>query len=132
MRVAPKYPKSSGFSMLELLVAMGILVVLIGIVAFTVSNITGGAKERETRVRLEALEGMLTELKTTTGLKVQPSPFVWVGGATPSQYNYDPQATSEPPIDIWRDGDPSNHAANAPPLPAPNPGPVTMEALRAG
>ncbi len=117
--------------MIEILVAMAILVILIGIVAVTFTGITRGAKQRETKVRMESLKAMLSELEALGGLKSQPS-VMWVGGSPPSQYNYDKTATAESPIDIWRDGDPSSHAPDEPLLPAPAPGNVSLDIFQAG
>lgn len=101
MKTASKYRNSRGFSMIEILVAIGILVVLIGIVAFTVSNVTTGAKKNETKVRMEALNAMFTELQTTAKLNKQPGRMFY--GTTPTAWD----ASTDGPLDIWKDGDPS-------------------------
>ena len=45
--------------MIEILVAMAILVILISIVAFTVSGVISGAKKKETAVRMQSMTSML-------------------------------------------------------------------------
>lgn len=126
MKTASKYRNSRGFSMIEILVAIGILVVLIGIVAFTVSNVTGGAKKNETTVRMEALNAMLTELNTTAKYTKQPSRMFY--GTAPTLWD----ATNNGPFDIWRDGDPNTGTATNPHQPIGPVGLVTEDAFNTG
>lgn len=130
-----KQRKSFGFTLIELLVAMGILVILIGLVAFTVNGMIGGAKTKDTKVRLQTMANMLTELKVAGGLKRQPAKMYF--GPTPTAYT-NPNNPPFEPFDIWTDGDPSDNATqdgngNFPPhKPIVAPTQVTEDAFKAG
>jgi type II secretory pathway pseudopilin PulG len=103
--------KSSGFTTLELMIVIAILVILVGLVVVGAHHIIGGGREKDTKVRLEALNGMLTEFEAVTGvgLKRQPADMFYDGSMgddidTPTRY------AGPNPIDIWRDGDPQTTA----------------------
>lgn len=124
------------FTTLELLIAIGILVVLLGIVVIGARSITGGGKQRDTRVRLEALAGMLTEFEAVTGvgLKRQPSKVYRDNNGTPVLVDATTLAPGQT-IDVWRDADPT--VPNIPPTnvvgqPIPAPGDVSAAAFTNG
>lgn len=57
-----------GFTLLELIVAISIIAILIGMLVVFAPGILGAGNERATRVTLGNLQSMLTELETTGGL----------------------------------------------------------------
>jgi type II secretory pathway pseudopilin PulG len=67
-----------GFTMIELLVTIGIIMVLIGIVIVGVKHMTGSSKTSATKIDLQNVHSMLAELElagplTTTLLPVNPT-----------------------------------------------------------
>jgi type II secretory pathway pseudopilin PulG len=127
----PFIRKSSGFTMIEILVALGILILLIGVVAFTIGGLTSSAKVRQTKVRLESLSAMLTELETTAGLRRQPGKMFYDSPAT--AYT-NPNTPGVVTFDIWRDANPADDNDTPTPAfqPARAPGNVGVDAFRAG
>jgi len=111
MERRPNMRNSRGFTMIEILVAMAILVILISIVAFTVSGVISGAKKKETAVRMQSMTSMLTELQTATKLTKQPAKMYY--GPMPAT-EYPGTITNPPPFDIWKDGDPSDNGTADP------------------
>jgi len=113
--------------MIEILVAVGIIVILLGIVAFSVNAITSGARERDTRARLESLNGMFTEYRTAAGveLRKQPNRMYYMQGSNLRVWT----VANDGPFDIWRDADPSDDHLDPKPDPKPLPAPrsVTVE-----
>lgn len=102
--------KSSAFTTLELLIAIGVLVILLGIVVLGARSILGGSKVRDTKVRLEALAGMLTEFEAVTGVGLKKQPAKMYYG--PSAALYPASASDTAPLDIWYDANPQT--ANLP------------------
>ncbi len=115
--------------MIEILVAMAILVILISIVAFTVSGVISGAKKKETAVRMQSMTSMLTELETATKLTKQPAKMYH--GQAPGIMH---EAATNGPFDIWRDGDPSDNTTVPAPAakPAVAPGRVDEDSFKGG
>lgn len=68
---------NQAFTMIELLVVIGILVVLMGIALVAFHGVSGGAKKRQTETIMHDLKGMLAELEAANGLKSQPSVWLW-------------------------------------------------------
>lgn len=78
---------------------VAIIIVLVGIVAYGLSKVTGGAKTNATATTMSVMKSMLAEFEVATkGLTRQP-PYMYntAGGAG----TWTPPAD---PIDIWRDG----------------------------
>src|SRR5688500_14133879 len=83
------------FTLIELLVVIGILVIVIGIVAFGLSKVTGTTKVAATKTTMAVLKSMISEFEVATkGLTRQPA-YMWQEDG--SQW---PPAT----FNIWRDG----------------------------
>jgi type II secretory pathway pseudopilin PulG len=100
------------FTTIELVVAISILIVLIGIVVVAMRAVVGGSKEKATHVTLDNLRGMLTELELKGGLSRQPG-SMWVNNTE----------VKSPPValDFWHDGDPTKNAVPQPdPVVAPS------------
>lgn len=132
-------PKYRAFTTLELLIAIGVLVILLGIVVLGARSIIGGSRARDTKVRLEALAGMLTEFEANTGvgLKQQPVRMFRDNAGNPVEVTAVALASLVPPksIDIWYDADPT--LDNTPTTsrvgqPLATPGDVTQPAFEAG
>jgi len=89
--------------MIELMVAIGILIILVGILMFGIKQITGTSKASETRVALENCRGMLSDLDATAKLGSRNAPIQWYqpsqapGPATP----VDLANVTDPDIDFW-------------------------------
>lgn len=127
---------SRAFTTLELLIAIGVLVVLLGIVVIGARSITSGSKQRDTKVRLEALAGMLTEFEAVTGvgLKRQPGKMYRDNNGVPQLVDAT-TLTGGKFIDIWRDADPTTDnipVTNSVGQPVPAPGDVTESAFISG
>jgi len=58
--------RQRGFSLMEILVAISIIAILLGIGAFGLSKVQAEARRAQTRSMFEGLEGALTEYKTQT------------------------------------------------------------------
>jgi prepilin-type N-terminal cleavage/methylation domain-containing protein len=100
--------RQQGFTVIELLVVLGIIAIL-GAIAFTAFRaMQKSAAEKRTRTMLANAAAMLAEYGANNGLKDQP-PYMWTKTAT--KYT-----TAD--FDIWNDGDPST-------LPKPTVTPAT-------
>ena len=81
--------------MIEILIVISIIIVLVGIVAFGLSKVTGTTKTNATVTTMGVLKSMIAEFEVTNkGLTKQP-PYVWQSDGShwpPGTYN------------IWRDG----------------------------
>ncbi len=83
--------------MIEILVAIGIIVVLAGLLFLALPAITGSAKFNSTKITLGSLQGMLTELDAKTKLSKPPAAWRWWGtGAT--SVTLDPSSG----FDFWK------------------------------
>src|SRR2546421_9401635 len=74
----PSY-RNSGFTLIEILVVIGIILVLIGIVFVALKHVSRSATENATKIDLQNLQSMLAELEnagplTTTLAPVNPAP----------------------------------------------------------
>jgi prepilin-type N-terminal cleavage/methylation domain-containing protein len=69
--------KSRGFTMIELLVTIGIIALLAGILIYALKHITGQSKTQATKVALENLKSMLGEFETQGGFSREPPFWTW-------------------------------------------------------
>jgi prepilin-type N-terminal cleavage/methylation domain-containing protein len=95
------------FTMVELMIVMGVILVLIGMLLYGLKSFSNGSKTRETKATLEIASGMLTELDAKVKLGASNCPPVWwqpnsisdptscilVDGAA--------QVAADPEIDFW-------------------------------
>ncbi|HEV2294386.1 MAG TPA: type II secretion system protein [Tepidisphaeraceae bacterium] len=95
-----------GFTLIEILVTIGILLLLVGIVVFSMSRVSNSSRNRQTQITLGNLKNMIAELEATAGLGGRQPPHMWVDG------NAQPQT----PSNFWKDADPTN---STPPEPDP-------------
>jgi prepilin-type N-terminal cleavage/methylation domain-containing protein len=99
-----------GFTVIELLIVIGIIAILATIIGFVMSGVMNHGRVQATRVTLQNLKSMVGEFETVAkGLKGQPS-FIWVNGTSVA-------AGGGVTIDIWRDANPNaanNNAQDAP------------------
>lgn len=59
--------RSHGFTLLEIIIAIAVILILMGMVIVGMQYLGASSKEKSTRVTLANLQGMLTELETTAG-----------------------------------------------------------------
>jgi prepilin-type N-terminal cleavage/methylation domain-containing protein len=96
-----------GFTLIELLTVIGIIVILVGLIAFGITKVINITKVKSTHVELQNLRSMLSEFETVSkGLTRQS--YMYHGGT-----RYPASGMPTPAgMDIWRDGDPSDGAAS--------------------
>src|SRR5687767_4892335 len=105
----PTVTRRRGFTLIEVLTVIAIIVILVGIIMFTLSKVMGSSKASATGSTMGVLKSMLAEFEVATkGLNRQP-PYMWdtAGGGGPWTPPGDP-------IDIWRDGNIVDDPANEP------------------
>jgi prepilin-type N-terminal cleavage/methylation domain-containing protein len=71
------------FTLIEILVAIGIIAILAGILIFGVRSMLDTNKAEATRVTLQALQGMFSEFDAKTRLAKQPQAWGWWGISAP-------------------------------------------------
>jgi len=105
-----------GFTLIEVLTVIGILILLVGITVYGISKVMGGTKVRATETTLGQLKGMLSEYEVVSkGLKRQPQ-MQWLNDGDAGTYS------------IWQDFDPGDGTAVPEPDPAQAPRNVTLAA----
>src|SRR5438105_14585614 len=97
--------RRSGFTMIELLTVLGIMVILFTLIVLGVGHVIGNQKEKQTRVMLENCRNLIAEMETSAGLGRQPA-HMYVNNA-----EVKPVAT---PYDIWRLYDPATKTTTTP------------------
>ena len=108
--------RTRAFTLIEVLIVIGIIILLAGILVYGVSKVMEGSKAASTKATLENLRSMLSEYETVSkGLKRQP----------PIQFLNDGDAGA---TSIWQDADPSDTNSAPEPDPAQAPRDVTQAA----
>lgn len=69
--------KTRAFTLIEVMIVIGVLVILAAIVLVGMRSITGRSRERATRLTMQNLRNMLAELETTTRLGKGPPSWGW-------------------------------------------------------
>src|SRR5687768_11041823 len=73
------FDRRGGFTLIEVMVAVGIILLLIGILIVGISFVGRSAKEKATRVTLKNVQSMFAELDAKTRLRNQPRQWSWRG-----------------------------------------------------
>ena len=90
-----------GFTLIEILITIGIILLLVGIAVYGIGKVGDAAKGRAVGATLGNLKGMIAELDATAGLTGrQPSKW-YVGNAAQASTSFAAGAS------IWKDGDPT-------------------------
>ena len=71
--------RAGGFTMIEIMVALGIILLLVGILIVGITFVGRSAKERATRVTLSNARSMFAEFDAKTRLRNQPQAWAWRG-----------------------------------------------------
>src|SRR5262245_57676303 len=70
------------FTMLEILIAIGIIAILASLLVMGIRSVIGGSKAESTKVTLNALQGMLAEFQAKTGTTKAPQAWRWWNSGT--------------------------------------------------
>jgi prepilin-type N-terminal cleavage/methylation domain-containing protein len=96
-----------GFTLIEILVVIGIILVLVGIVSVGIGYVTKAGKNNSVKVTLNNLRGMITELEASAGLASrQPTDWAYSGNGN--------KTVMPTGANVWKDNDPSTPATNDP------------------
>ncbi len=96
-----------GFTLIEILVTIGIILILVGIASVGVTYVTKASKNNASRVALGNLRSMIAELEATAGLTGR-QPNEWY-------FNNAPQTAPFPAgANVWKDANPATPAVNNP------------------
>ena len=125
-------PRRRGFTMIEILIVIGILAVLASIVLVGMRHITGKSKEQQTRMSMQNLRNMLAEYNARTRMKAPREWYAWDQAQGLQLVKTDqapfnsPDPTVNPACDFWRvpyraplQPPPPNGNGVALPVPAP-------------
>src|SRR4051794_20824368 len=70
--LALRHARVRGFTLLEILIAMSVILILAGALIFGFTSVGNSSRTRATKVTLENLRGMVTELDVTGGMGSLP------------------------------------------------------------
>ena len=93
--------RGGGFTLVELLIVIGIMLLLAGIAVVGFRAIAGGSNVKQTKLTLGNLASILAEYEVKTGFRRQPR-SMWRGTAVPAE------PYSGPGIHIWMDAEPGS------------------------
>ena len=88
-------PAARGFTIVEIMTVIGIILVLVGIAAVAYRSLDNPASGNSTKITLQNLQGQLAEYEAAAGLRNQP-PQIWKGGSLKKI------GTGTPPLDLWK------------------------------
>jgi prepilin-type N-terminal cleavage/methylation domain-containing protein len=90
------------FTMIELLVAIGIIAILAGLLVLGIRSLLDSGKSESTKVTLQSLQSMLAEFDAKTRLAKQPTAWRWweTNNSRTLPDSTDPNNSS---LDFWRD-----------------------------
>ena len=88
-------PFVRGFTIVEIITVIGIILVLIGIAAVAYRSLDNPASGNSTKITLQNLQGQLAEYEAAAGLRNQPA-MIWQGGALKKI------GTGTPRVDLWK------------------------------
>jgi len=105
VRIAPELrpasaAPSAGFTMIEIIVAITVILILAGILLVGLRSIAGSSQAGETRVLLENVRGMLDELDSKARLGARNRPLEWWVGPAGSPSVVQAQTQPEQ-VDFW-------------------------------
>lgn len=92
------FPRS-GFTLIEMLVVIGIIVVLVAMGFLGFKSLVNSQNRNQTKARLHDMQAFLVEYENATALRRQPR-WMWIPGTPPTK-----QLNN---FNIWRDADPLN------------------------
>lgn len=73
--------KRKAFTIIELLIVVGVIAILAAIVLLGMRSITGRSKEQQTKLMLQNLRNMLAEFEVSTRFNKQPALWGWNNGS---------------------------------------------------
>jgi prepilin-type N-terminal cleavage/methylation domain-containing protein len=89
----------SGFTLIEMLVVIGIIAVLVAMGFLGFRSLVNSQNRNQTKARLHDMQAFLVEYENATALRRQPR-WMWIPGTPPSK-----QLNN---FNLWRDSDPLN------------------------